>query len=215
MKRAAAAVTALLLGGIIMFGFFGCSGEKYRVDYDGHKDFFEGAKDSYRAGEHVRIYYTIIATDTDYSFYLDGESLSPDYSDRKGFELNFTMPAHDVKLTVKSVNSMEMLPEGENATLTFDSFDGGGPEYSVEIEDENILDCYSVKDYGSESGEVIDGASCRVIITFEGKEPGETDLTVSARSPIADNFDSKYHAVVDSELNVSLELIETVEVETD
>ena len=84
MKRAAAAVTALLLGGIIMFGFFGCSGEKYRVDYDGHKDFFEGAKDSYRAGEHVRIYYTIIATDTDYSFYLDGESLSPDYSDRKG-----------------------------------------------------------------------------------------------------------------------------------
>lgn len=89
-----------------MLGLFGCSAKKYRVDYGGDKDFFKGAKDEYRAGEKVTVYYDLIATDTDYTFLLDGKRINPDYSENKGYIITFKMPEHDVKLTVESRNSM-------------------------------------------------------------------------------------------------------------
>ena len=70
-----------------------------------------------------------------------------------------------------------------------------------------------VRDYGSQNHAEIDGAAYDWVITFTGLAPGETKVTVSARSPIADNFDSYYTASVDEELNVTLTLIETVEIE--
>ena len=91
-----------------MFGFCGC-GKKYNVDYEGQKSFYKGARDSYREGERVRMYYFMIATDTDYSFFLDGERLNPAYDERKGYIIEFTMPAHDVKLICESKNSMLVL----------------------------------------------------------------------------------------------------------
>ena len=98
------------------FCLVGCAGETYRVDYCGDKDFYKGAKNSYRAGQEVTLYYTMIATDTDCSFYLDGESIKYDYDDRKGIIIRFTMPDHDVKLEHRAVNSMIYVPpqwEGE------------------------------------------------------------------------------------------------------
>ena len=89
-----------------MFGLFGCGGQKYKVDYNGQKDWYENAKDEYRAGEKAVIYFKYIATDTDYSFYLDGADLDRDYDDKKGFILSFTMPEHDVSLRCESRNTM-------------------------------------------------------------------------------------------------------------
>ncbi len=106
----------LLIGGFLMLGLFGCSAKKYRVDYGGDKDFFKGAKDEYRAGEKVTVYYDLIATDTDYTFLLDGKQINPDYSENKGYIITFKMPDHDVKLKVNSRNSM--LPI-ECITVTF------------------------------------------------------------------------------------------------
>lgn len=109
------AVVLLCLGGLLLFGFGGCGAAVYRVDYGGDKAMFRGAKDSYRAGKTVTLYYDMIATDTDYAFYLDGERLKTDYTEKKGFRLRFTMPAHDVRLTCTAVNSMtapeETLPD--------------------------------------------------------------------------------------------------------
>ena len=101
----------LLLGGMLMFG---CSSAKYRVDYDGHKNWYTGAKDSYRAGTKVTLYYEIIATDTDYSFLLDGENLNFGWDENKGFILTFTMPDHDVKLECRTRNSMVYDPNARN-----------------------------------------------------------------------------------------------------
>ena len=95
-----------LLSAVIVFGMTGCGKEKYRVDYDGMKEFYGKAKDSYPAGAKVTVYYDLIATDTDYSFYLDGEYLQTEYDEKKGFVITFTMPAHDVKLECRTVNSM-------------------------------------------------------------------------------------------------------------
>ncbi len=97
-----------------MLGLFGCkSVKKYKVDYSGSKSSYENAKDAYAAGEEVVLYYPYIATDTDYSFCLDGEDLRYDYEDDKGFVLRFTMPDHDVTLECRSHNSMIYVPPTE------------------------------------------------------------------------------------------------------
>ena len=84
--------------------------KKYHVDYDGSKSSYKHAKDSYRAGKTVKVCFPHIATDTDYSFYLEGADLQQSYVEGKGIELSFVMPAHDVKLICKSRNSMEFDP---------------------------------------------------------------------------------------------------------
>lgn len=206
MKRWFPVLLVLLVGGVFVFGLTGCSGAKYAVDYNGHKDAFRGAKDSYRAGAHVKLCYDLIATDTDYSFYLDGEALNPKYDEKKGFVLTFTMPAHDVTVEVRSVNSMVYMPfdDTEDAVLTLDSFDGGGPVYSVTVEDPTVVTFDCDKQYGNPKHEEMDGAAYTVRYTFIGLKPGATTAVLSARSPIADNYDAVYAVTVDEALRVTL-----------
>lgn len=99
---------------MMMFGLSGCGGTKYNVDYCGQKDCYSNAKDSYRAGQTVTLYYNLIATDTDYSFYLDGKSIKFNYNEKKGYEIMFVMPQHDVTLECRMVNSMMYQPDPAN-----------------------------------------------------------------------------------------------------
>jgi len=86
--------------------FTSCKAERYKVICA--EGAFKNVKSAYRPGERVKIYFPYVATDTDYSFCLDGERINGiSYSDRKGFVLTFTMPGHDVELTCNSINSME------------------------------------------------------------------------------------------------------------
>ena len=80
--------------------------KKYKVDYCGQKMAYPNAKDEYRAGENVTLYFDMIATDMNYSFTLDGAELMRDYDPKKSFVLRFTMPGHDVKLHCFSRNTM-------------------------------------------------------------------------------------------------------------
>ena len=92
----------------------GLFAKKYKVDYCGQKMAYPNAKDEYRAGEKVTLYFDMIATDTNYSFTLDGAELMRDYDREKGFVLSFTMPDHDVKLHCFSRNTMLIeMPEEE------------------------------------------------------------------------------------------------------
>jgi hypothetical protein len=195
----------ILTGGIMMFGFSGCGARKYAVDYGAQKDSFTGAKDRYREGEKVRLYFPYIATDTDYSFFLDGEELNPGYDESKGFIIEFTMPARDVTLSWKSQNSMEYIPDEEKrTTLSLDSFDGGGPEYTLEAEDPDMIAFERSIEYPNPDHDEMDGSPYNVIYTFEGLRPGKTRLFVTARSPIGDNYDAVYEAEIDDELNIKL-----------
>ena len=81
-------------------------GKKYKVDYCGQKFEYLNAKDEYRAGEKVTLYYHMIATDTSYTFTLDRAELCRDYDDKKGFVLSFVMPDHDVSLRCTTRNTM-------------------------------------------------------------------------------------------------------------
>ena len=101
-KRIISAV--LLLTAILSLA--GCGAPKYQVDYDGCEGFYTNAKPAYRAGKEVELVFNLIATDTDYAFYLDGEPVDWTYDPDRGFVITFIMPEHDVKLTFTMVNSM-------------------------------------------------------------------------------------------------------------
>lgn len=136
-----------LLGGAVMFSFFGCGKKeeendvtKYKVDYCGQKDSYPNAEDAYPAGEQVELYFPFIATDTDYSFTLDDGPVKWDYEDDKGFVIRFTMPEHDVTLKCTHKNSMVYEPPTEQRdVLLLDSYrsitgtsdDGGYDEISL------------------------------------------------------------------------------------
>ena len=149
-KRFAAVCKSVLiciLGGVMMFGLFGCNEKKentsdatevkYKVDYSGQKGSYENAEDEYAAGEEVELIYGMIATDTDYSFTLNGGPLNYDYDDEKGIIVRFTMPAENVTLKCNTKNSMIYEPPTvQEDVLLLDSYrsigataDGEGDGY--------------------------------------------------------------------------------------
>ena len=99
---------------------------------------------------------------------------------------------------------------GRTDTLSFSSFDGGGPEYSVSIGDETILSYTSDVQYVDGNHEELDGAAFTVVFSFFGLRPGSTAVTVMGCSPIGGNECYTYSAAVDESLNVALTLL-TVE----
>ncbi|MBO6055266.1 MAG: hypothetical protein J6P31_07065 [Oscillospiraceae bacterium] len=206
MKR----LILICLIGAVAAGLAGCTGQtKYKVDYSGRKSSYQGAKNAYPAGAKVVLYYDTIATDTDYSFLLDGEGVDFTYEDGKGFRIEFTMPAHDVKLECSSRNSMEYvpIPSETPAVLTFESFDGGGPEYEITMTAPDLLEVEKEIRYLSENHEEVDGASYEVIFTLTGQQPGMTTVTVRGGSSIVPYTTWVYRADVDFFLNVQLTLI--------
>ena len=100
----------MILGVSMMFMLFGCGKPKYKLHFEGYG--FQSSKTEYAAGEQVTVYYDLIATDTDYSFWLDDENvtLKEDYDDSHGYVFTFIMPDHELTLHVSSHNSMEYIP---------------------------------------------------------------------------------------------------------
>lgn len=119
MSKVKIAVLLLLLAAALLLAALAlCGAKRYRVDYCGAKELFQRARDSYRAGSTVTLYYPHVATDTDYTIYLNGEPIRYTYDDRRGFIITFVMPAHDVRLEVESRNTMVCLPESGMAEET-------------------------------------------------------------------------------------------------
>ena len=96
----------------------------------------------------------------------------------------------------------------EKATLTFHSFDGGGPRYSVVL-DSDIVSCQKEKRYKNPDHKKVRGAGYDVVFTFTGLKAGETVVTVQKRSPVheRENEDRLYKLKVDNDLNVKIEAV--------
>ena len=94
-----------------MLTLFGCGQPTYKLNFDGYG--FKSRKTEYRAGETVTVYFDMLATDTDYRFRLDDDSveMTQDYDEKHGYVFTFTMPNHEVNLHVESRNSMESYAE--------------------------------------------------------------------------------------------------------
>ncbi len=95
----------IILVGIMLIGLFGCGHKQYKLELDGYG--LSSKRTTYEEGATVKVTYDMIATDTDYSFYLDCDDTKLEHDYKNGmYVLTFKMPAHDVKLTVSSRNSM-------------------------------------------------------------------------------------------------------------
>ena len=98
--------------------------------------------------------------------------------------------------------------KSQTASISFDSFDGGGPEFSIQLDDPSIASYERSVNYARDDHAEIDGAGFTVTFTFTGRKAGETRARISARSPIAEDFDEVYAVRVDEALNVTLEALE-------
>lgn len=95
MKR----ILLILLAVVLMVSATGCSEDKlYRVYYDGERDKYSNNLTEYPAGEKVKLRFTCDITETDYTFYVDGVQIFPDW-DEDSYIIRFVMPDHD--MTVK------------------------------------------------------------------------------------------------------------------
>ena len=125
LKRAA----LVLLAAALALGLGACiikkpapKAQTYKIDFGGS---FRDERDEYAAGETVRIKVPL-ATDTDYSFRVDGEYVMPEYSSNGAYLIyEFTMPDHDVKVEFSSRNSMvyvPVAPDDTEGTLLYDYY---------------------------------------------------------------------------------------------
>ena len=134
-KRALSILILMIIGGMLM-GLFGCSQNKYQVDYCGEKSSYQGAKSSYKSGVEVKLYYKNFMPDREYSFYLDGEYLPLEF-DTKGAVIRFVMPEHDVKLECRTRASMSpQAPAYHNGAATSEPAETASvacPECGTEI----------------------------------------------------------------------------------
>lgn len=105
-------------------------------------------------------------------------------------------------------------PVSAACVLTFSSFAGGGPAYTLLPEDDSLFTWTERRDHGADA-EQEDGAPFDVIFTLTGLHPGETLLTVQERSPIAGNYDHSYRVIVDESLAVQTEYQGTVDLDAD
>ena len=105
--------------------------------------------------------------------------------------------------------------EGNAATLELSSFDGGGPEYDAFLADDDIASVSTERRYGREDHAEIDGAAYDCVVTVRGRKPGDTELFVSARSPIMEEWDRVYAVHVDETLTVTLTLRSETPIGTD
>ena len=142
-----------LMGLLMIMSMLACGKTKYNVEFDGYG--FKSDKKSYEAGEKVTVTYDMVATDTNYNFYTDSDDvkLQQEFDGSHGYVFTFTMPAHNVKMYVKSKNSMTMDPIANNPWPSITS----SPEDC--IKDDNIkfdyYDATVATDGGKEYDELV------------------------------------------------------------
>ena len=98
-----------------------------------------------------------------------------------------------------------MFPEEGHAAavLSFHSFEGGGPRYSVMLHSD-IVSFKEKKKYSKPNHKRLNGAGYDIIFTFTGLKAGETTMIIEQRSPIATNADRLYTVKVDDRLHVEI-----------
>ena len=150
---------------------------KYRLDYDGQKEYYENAKDYYAPGEKVEVYYDLIATDTDYSFYLDDEPVRFSYEESRGFVISFEMPDHDATLWLEMENSMEYIPENASIEAMFASELGSSIPGMRNVEMQADEDAVTVVFFTDRT--VTDFKI--LVLQIEGRDDGTTEYKTTER----------------------------------
>ena len=90
------------------------------------------------------------------------------------------------------------------AQLSFESFDGGGYDYSISLKDDQLVSYIKKHIYRDPYHDMQTGSAYNVVFTFTGLRPGETDMTVTAVSPIIPEETYSYRVKVNEDLTVEI-----------
>lgn len=98
-KKSIVFISAVL---IITSTLFGCSAEKYNVDYLGAQSYFMNAKESYSAGSTVKL-EAPVSEKSDFKLYVDGKEIpKSDKSSSSRSVFEFEMPEHNIVVSFES-----------------------------------------------------------------------------------------------------------------
>ena len=103
----------------------------------------------------------------------------------------------------------------QTATLSFSSFDGGGPEYNALTDDPDLLDITMERVYRDKNHEEIDGAGYDEVFTIRGLKQGSTTMTIVSDSPITGHEEFLYTVTVDDALRVRVVRMDDPETDAD
>ena len=92
---------------------------------------------------------------------------------------------------------------GGNAVMELESFDGGGPEFHITVEDPTIVTWTSRRQYDNADHEEMTGSGYREIYTFMGLKKGTTRMTLAVHAPLEEDYEADYILEVDEDLNVT------------
>ena len=93
-----------------------------------------------------------------------------------------------------------------NGELRFDSFDGGGPVYSVSLFPKGIVTWSSKRFYARENHEELCGAGYEVLFTLHPLRTGVTEAVVTSEA-FYGKEESRYRITVDQEFRVTCDRI--------
>ena len=156
-KRIICRALLLALTASTLLFFPACNAAKHKIDYCGQKEFYDRPPESCSAGKKVELCYKgeFVATDTDYTFFVDGEKASAKADDDGNIILRFVMPDHDVRVrcfanvTMREAGDLMLVDYYDAVTGT----DGGDRSYELVLNlttDDSIrLDVYNAS-YGTE-----------------------------------------------------------------
>ena len=91
------------------------------------------------------------------------------------------------------------------AQLSFHSYDGGGPQYGISIDDPDIISFTSEKVYSDKNHAQKDGSGYDLIYTFKSLKAGKTIIRVAtdlSNSKIPDRY---YSAAVGDDMSLTIE----------
>ena len=115
---------ALLMVALLCVGCLPEENRVHTVSFDGRDDEYEFEDTLYKAGQKVVVYYTAIGTDTDYTFFMNGKKIDPEFEE-KGYKIEFVMPANDVVITRETSNSLDPANNGG------DGVENGGEDFAM------------------------------------------------------------------------------------
>ena len=138
--------------------------------------------------------------------YINGELQEPGVG---GYNIHYENRAFEISFKFEPLgqeggDTVNGDATGNEVVLSFDSFDGGGPEYTVTIEDETVATYKKAKVYRDENHDEMNGAAFDIKVTVTALAPGETLMTVVGSSPITGEEVYYYKIRVEEDLSITV-----------
>ncbi len=165
----------------IFFRAYDLDSWKRILDYDVEKE-----------QQEANAYQYVLVNINDEELYISNYDLENSFGTEKNLFL-------DLKRYLNACFSEKL----KSFSLSYHSFDGGGPQYSIETHMKGIFTWYYNNIYQDSNHENLCGAGYDWVCDFYPLRPGEDEAVITGDSPICPTPKQIVHIKVDDNLNIS------------